>query len=117
MRARRHLAQHRHRLLDLGRPDDQRRHEARHRRVGRVEQDAALAHGGDDRVGLDANEFLIVVHTIPGAAHTVGEYIDQQLDPDLIGTVGGDNTLLVIPAAAARPAAVPASRRRLPGRG
>lgn len=71
---------------------------------------------GAEVTGLDANEVLIVVHTIPGAAHTVGEYVDQQQDPDIIGTVAGDNTLLVIPAAAARTAAVLASLRRLLGR-
>ena len=71
---------------------------------------------GAEVTGLAANEFLIVVPTIPGAAHTVGEYIDQQQDPDIIGTVAGDYTLLVIPAAAARAAAALATLRRLLGR-
>ena len=72
---------------------------------------------GAEVIGIDANEVLIVVHTIPGAAHTVGEYVDRQRNPDIIGTVAGDNTLLVIPAAAARTAAALASLRRLLGRG
>jgi len=46
---------------------------------------------------IDSNEGLIVVHTLPGAAHTVGEYIDVQGNHDIIGTVAGDNTLLVVP--------------------
>jgi len=46
---------------------------------------------------IDNNEGLIVVHTLPGAAHTVGEYIDVQNCRDIIGTVAGDNTLLVVP--------------------
>ena len=53
---------------------------------------------GAEVVGIEANEFLIVVHTLPGAAHTVGEYVDVQLSQDILGTVAGDNTLLVIPA-------------------
>jgi len=57
---------------------------------------------GAEVTGIAANESLIVVHTIPGAAHTVGEYVDVQQNRDIIGTVAGDNTLLVIPATAAR---------------
>lgn len=57
---------------------------------------------GAEVVGMDANEFLIVVHTLPGAAHTVGEYVDVQESDDILGTVAGDNTLLVIPASAAK---------------
>lgn len=46
---------------------------------------------------IDSNEGLIVVHTLPGAAHTVGEFIDMQNHREIIGTVAGDNTLLVVP--------------------
>jgi len=46
---------------------------------------------------IDSNESLIVVHTLPGAAHTVGEYIDMRNHREIIGTVAGDNTLLVVP--------------------
>lgn len=53
-----------------------------------------------------ANEAVIVVRTLPGSASTVGEYIDLQNSPDILGTVAGDNTLLVIPAAARKTAAV-----------
>lgn len=48
-------------------------------------------------LGIDANESMIVVHTLPGCANTVGEFIDVQKHPDVIGTVAGDNTLLIIP--------------------
>ena len=68
---------------------------------------------GAEVVGIDANEYLIVIHTIPGAAHTVGEYVDVQKSRDIIGTVAGDNTLLVIPASAAKTAPVLALLRRL----
>jgi transcriptional regulator of arginine metabolism len=48
-------------------------------------------------LSIDANECMIVIHTLPGCANTVGEFIDVQKHPDLIGTVAGDNTLLVVP--------------------
>jgi transcriptional regulator of arginine metabolism len=41
---------------------------------------------------------MIVVQTLPGCASIVGEFLDIQPHPDIIGTVAGDNTLLVIPA-------------------
>jgi transcriptional regulator of arginine metabolism len=53
---------------------------------------------GAEVVSIDANENLIVVHTLPGCANTVGEFIDVRRHPDIIGTVAGDNTLLVVPA-------------------
>ncbi len=49
-------------------------------------------------LSIDANEGVIVVHTLPGCANTVGEFIDVQKHPDVIGTVAGDNTLLIIPS-------------------
>jgi len=61
---------------------------------------------GAEVVGIDSNELLIVVRTIPGAAHTVGEFIDVQKNADIIGTVAGDNTLLVIPASATKTGSV-----------
>lgn len=48
-------------------------------------------------LGIDANESIIVVRTLPGCANTVGEFIDRARHPDIIGTVAGDNTLLIIP--------------------
>jgi len=53
---------------------------------------------GAEVQSIDANEAMIVVRTLPGCANTVGEYIDVQHHPDVIGTVAGDNTLLVIPS-------------------
>lgn len=55
---------------------------------------------------IQNNEGLIVVKTLPGAAHTVGEFIDRQNHREIIGTVAGDNTLLVVPRSQRRIAAV-----------
>lgn len=68
---------------------------------------------GAEVTGINANESLIVMHTIPGAAHTVGEFVDVQQNRDIIGTVAGDNTLLVIPASAAKTKAVVAWLRTI----
>jgi transcriptional regulator of arginine metabolism len=52
---------------------------------------------GAEILSIMANEALIVVHTLPGCASTVGEFLDVQKNEDIIGTVAGDNTVLVIP--------------------
>ncbi len=52
---------------------------------------------GAEVISIDASESLIVVHTRPASAGIVGEYIDLQRSPDIIGTVAGDNAVLVIP--------------------
>lgn len=53
---------------------------------------------GPQVVSIRANENLIVVQTLPGCANIVGEFLDIQPHPEIIGTVAGDNTLLVIPS-------------------
>jgi transcriptional regulator of arginine metabolism len=53
---------------------------------------------GAEVLAIAANESMIVVRTLPGCANTVGEYIDMQSHEAILGTVAGDNTLLVIPA-------------------
>ena len=53
---------------------------------------------GQQVVSIRANENLIVIQTLPGCANIVGEFLDIQPHPEIIGTVAGDNTLLVIPS-------------------
>jgi transcriptional regulator of arginine metabolism len=52
---------------------------------------------GAEVTAIDSNEVMIVVRTLPGCASTVGEFIDVLRHRDILGTVAGDNTLLVIP--------------------
>ena len=52
---------------------------------------------GPQVLSLAANESLIVVKTLPGSASVVGEFIDSLNNEDIIGTLAGDNTLMVIP--------------------
>ncbi|HCC48797.1 MAG TPA: arginine repressor [Elusimicrobia bacterium] len=47
---------------------------------------------------IAANETLVLIRTLPGAAGTVAEFLDSQRLPEILGTVAGDNTVLVIPA-------------------
>jgi transcriptional regulator of arginine metabolism len=52
---------------------------------------------GTQVLSIKANESLIVIRTLPGCAGAVGEFLDAQNPGDIIGTIAGDNTLLVIP--------------------
>lgn len=52
---------------------------------------------GAEVTAITANESQVVVHTLPGCASIVGEYIDLLKHKAILGTVAGDNTLLVIP--------------------
>jgi transcriptional regulator of arginine metabolism len=61
---------------------------------------------GAEVVSIAANESMIVVKTLPGCAGTVGEFIDVTPHPDIIGTVAGDNTLLVVPSSVKKTAEV-----------
>lgn len=51
---------------------------------------------------IAANETLVLVRTLPGAAGAVAEFIDSQRLRGVLGTVAGDNTVLVIPAGVRR---------------
>ena len=55
---------------------------------------------------IAANETLVLVRTLPGAAGTIAEFIDSQRLPEVLGTVAGDNTVLVIPSSVRRVAAL-----------
>ncbi len=47
---------------------------------------------------IDANETTIVIRTLPGRAHGVASFIDHLKNPDILGTIAGDDTVLIIPA-------------------
>ena len=53
---------------------------------------------GTQVLSIFGNESLIVIKTLPGCANIVGEFLDIQPHPEIIGTVAGDNTLLVVPS-------------------
>lgn len=47
-------------------------------------------------VGLDASENLIIIKTNPGGAQGVASAVDLAGWDEIIGTVGGDDTILVV---------------------
>ncbi|MFN7962030.1 MAG: arginine repressor [Thermoanaerobaculia bacterium] len=47
-----------------------------------------------------AGPYLVVVHTLPGAAQPVGVAIDRAEWPEVVGTVAGDDTVFVACASA-----------------
>lgn len=52
---------------------------------------------GFEILGLDYNNILIVIKTIAGRAAGVAHYIDRQNIPDIMGSIGGVDTVIVIP--------------------
>lgn len=47
-------------------------------------------------LAMTASGNLLVVQTPPGAAHLLGEGIDRYGVDDVVGTVAGDNTIIVV---------------------
>lgn len=50
----------------------------------------------DSVIDLTSANNLIVIRTLSGSAHVAGEAIDSLKWPEVIGTIAGDNTILVI---------------------
>lgn len=46
--------------------------------------------------GLDAVRELIVVKTVSAGAQPISEAIDSEGSPDVLGTIAGENTILII---------------------
>jgi len=56
----------------------------------------------EEIVRIQANESIIIIKTLPGRAPGVGIFIDHLDDPEILGTVAGNDTVLVIPASVRR---------------
>lgn len=50
----------------------------------------------DSVIALDHSENIMVVKTTPGAAQSVALVIDNEGSPEIIGTVAGDDTVIVV---------------------
>lgn len=50
----------------------------------------------DSVVDMNSANNLIVIRTLPGSAHVAGEAVDNLKWPEVLGTIAGDNTILVI---------------------
>lgn len=52
---------------------------------------------GFEILSVEHNESMVVIRTLAGRAQGVAHYIDRLNKPEIIGTVGGDDTVLIIP--------------------
>lgn len=52
---------------------------------------------GEFVTAIDSGSGLVVVKTTTGSANAVAEAIDEAEWPEVVGTVAGDNTILVVP--------------------
>ena len=50
----------------------------------------------DSGVSMASANYLIVIRTLPGSAHVAGEAVDSLRWSEVLGTIAGDNTILVI---------------------
>ena len=50
----------------------------------------------DSVVSLDYSENIIVVKTLPGAANAVASVLDHTPWQEIVGTVAGDDSILVV---------------------
>lgn len=70
-------------------------------RYAPAETDAAGREGGrlaeQEVLQVDANEQAIVIRTLSGRAQGVGVYLDGLRLPEVLGTLAGDDTVLVLP--------------------
>jgi len=48
-------------------------------------------------ISINNNECIIIVTTYTGRAQGVAEFLDRLNEPDIIGTLAGDNTIIIIP--------------------
>ena len=62
-----------------------------------VEEQKLRAFLGYEIEEIDSNESVIVVKTLPGRAQGVAGIIDGLHHPLVLGTIAGDNTILVTP--------------------
>lgn len=65
-------------------------------------EELPLTSFGSQVISIVANETMVVVHTLSGGAGIIAEIIDRLKSRNIIGTVAGDNTVLVVPRSARR---------------
>jgi transcriptional regulator of arginine metabolism len=61
---------------------------------------------GMEVLSVASNETSIIIRTLPGRAHGVGSFLDRLRSQDILGTIAGDDTVLVIPASVTKISAV-----------
>ena len=51
----------------------------------------------EEIISINGNENMIIVKTYPGRAQGVAVFLDRKSDLEILGTLGGDDTIIVIP--------------------
>ncbi len=51
----------------------------------------------EEVISIEANEQLIVIKTFPGRAQGVAFLLDSKKDHHILGTIAGDDTIIVVP--------------------
>jgi transcriptional regulator of arginine metabolism len=65
-------------------------------------ENALKVHLAEEILSVESNECQIVLKTFPGRAAGVAVMLDKQEDPDILGTIAGDDTVLVLPRSVKR---------------
>jgi transcriptional regulator of arginine metabolism len=50
----------------------------------------------DSVISIDSSENLLVIRTLTGNAHAVAAVIDNTGIPEIVGTIAGDDTILIV---------------------
>lgn len=67
----------------------------------------------EEIVQILSNESIVIIKTLPGRAAGVGVFIDHLRNPIILGTVAGNDTVLVVPASVKKIKEVMAALRML----
>jgi transcriptional regulator of arginine metabolism len=82
-------------------------------RLGAASEPRGLSRGMV--VSIEHNECLVVLRTAAGRAQVVGIELDDLDHPEIIGTLAGDDTVLVVPRQVTRIKELVAALRELTG--
>ncbi len=67
-------------------------------RIGAAGDEGTLkSRIAEEIISVKANENLIVIKTFPGRAQGVAVFVDKQNGSEILGTLAGDDTIIVIP--------------------
>ena len=67
-----------------------------HAKEGAAPDDHLRRVMGDFVVEVSYSQNLVVLRTPPGSAHVIGSALDRAGVPDVLGTVAGDDTILLV---------------------
>lgn len=67
-------------------------------KLSAVGDEAALRNRvAEEIISINGNDNLIVVRTYPGRAQGVAVFLDKQSNLEILGTIGGDDTIIIVP--------------------